>query len=150
VTAWATPVDVKAVTGVTVVEDAIGPAQILIELFANTTEEATDRHGLISSRNMRLLKWAVCYQVAWMGAHPDVYTNVDVEHISQDRVAATMGHENAGILAPLALRCLRRLSWWNRPLRVRPPRPAVEDMQYNRGDRDSVGYDDEAPDWEPT
>jgi hypothetical protein len=149
VTSWASVADVKQITGVTVVEDDIGPAQILIELFANVTTHASDQ-GLISSRNLRLLKWATAFQVAWMGAHPDVYTNVDVDNVSQDGVSATLGNENANLIAPLALRCLRRLSWWNRPMRVRPPRPVVEDMRYMRGDRDSVGYDDNAPDWEPT
>lgn len=143
---WATPADVLALTRVTVTDEDIPPAQALISLFGNVTDDAWD---LLSSRNRRLLNWATCYQAAWATQHPDVFTNVDVDSVSQDGVSATPGNENAFLLAPLALRCLRRLSWWNRPLRAQPPRSADEDMQYKTGSRDSVGYDDNAPDWQP-
>jgi hypothetical protein len=150
VTAWATVDDVKNLTRIVVTADDIEPAQAIIELFAGTTTEASDR-GLLSSLNLRMLRWAVAYQAAWMSQHPDVFTNVDVTQVSQDGVSATLGHENANLVAPLAQRCLRRLSWWNRPLTARRRSGATgEDWQLKRGNRDSVGYDDTAPDWVPT
>ncbi len=142
---WATPADVLNLTRVTVTDDAIPSAQALISLFANVTDDVWDQ---LSSHNQRMLTWATAYQTGWMSAHPDVFTNVDVDNVSQDGVSATLGNENASLLAPLALRCLRRLSWWNRPLAARP-RVTAEDMAYKKSSRDSVGYDDDAPDWQP-
>ena len=53
--------------------------------------------------------------------HPDWATNMDTTNVSQDQVSATWAHANAGVLAPLAKRCIDRVSWRRiRPLRVRP------------------------------
>jgi len=147
-TDWATAADVKTITGVTVTADDVTRAQFIVELFAGTTT-ATSDNGLLSTWNLRMLKWAVAFQAAWMKSKPDIYTNVDMDGVSQDGVSGTYGNENANLLAPLALRCLRRLSWWNRPLTARRRTPGMG-MQYQLGDRDSVGYDDNAPDWVPT
>lgn len=118
-TDWATPADVLTYTGVTVTDDEVIRAQFIVELFAGTTTDASDR-GLITSRNLRLLRQAVAFQSAWMTEHPDVFTSVDVTTFSQDGVSATQAHANAHLLAPLAKRCIDRLSWKrNRGLQIR-------------------------------
>ena len=149
-TDWATVEDVKSLTKIVVVPDDIEPAQAIIELMAGTTTNASDRH-LISTYNLRMLKWAVAYQAAWMSQHPDVFTNVDVSQVSEGRfgVSGTPGNENAFLVAPLALRCLRRLSWWNRPMRALHS-DGLAPWESRRGNRDSVGYDEDAPDWTAT
>lgn len=144
-TDWATADDVLTWTGVTVTDDDVIRAQALIEIMAGTTTEASDQ-GLINSRNLRLLNRAVSYQAAWMSQHPDVFVNVDTTGWSQDGAAATNAHANAHIQAPWAKRCLDRLSWNLAPLRARLPRHHGYD---DRGNQDSVAYDDNRNDWVP-
>ncbi|MFF4346805.1 hypothetical protein [Streptomyces sp. NPDC001530] len=115
---WATTSDVTTYTGLTVTGAQVEQAQAVVELFADTTEDASDG-GAISAKNLRLLKLAVSYQAAWITQHPDAFTSMDTTSVSQDQVSATWLHANAGILAPLATRCIDRLSWKRiRPLRV--------------------------------
>src|SRR3989442_736182 len=112
---WATTSDVITYTGINATGAQVAQAQAVVEMFADTTEEA-----LISGKNLRLLKLAVSYQAAWITQHPDAFTNMDTTSISQDQVSATWLHANAGILAPLAKRAMDRLSWKrNRALRIR-------------------------------
>lgn len=116
--AWATTQDVATYTGKTVTDAQIAQAQAVVEIFADTTTAATDA-STVSSKNVRLLKLAVAYQAAWITQHPDAFTSMDTTAVSQDQVTATWLHANAQILAPLAKRCIDRLSWRRmRPLRV--------------------------------
>jgi hypothetical protein len=117
-TGWATTGDVATYTGLTVTAAQVAQAQAVVEIFADTTTAASDA-GNISEKNLRLLKQAVAYQAGWISQHPDAFTNMDVTSVSQDQVSATFRHDNAGILAPLAKRCIDRLSWKRiRPLRI--------------------------------
>ncbi|MEV0220891.1 hypothetical protein [Streptomyces sp. NPDC050704] len=107
---WATTSNVTTYTGVTVTAAQVEQAQAIVEIFADTTEDASDA-GNISSKNLRLLKLAVAYQAAWITQHPDAFTNIDITQVQQDGVVATMQHNNALVLAPMAKRCIDRLSW---------------------------------------
>lgn len=142
-TDWVTAAEVATITGVTVTDDEVDRAQIIVEIFANTTTDASDA-GLVSSRNLRLLKYATAFQAAWATEHPDVYTNVDVTSFSQDGQSAQQAHANAALLAPLAKRCIDRLSWMMQPLRAYRPARAWTDT----GTRDSAVRDDQLP-WMP-
>lgn len=118
-TDWATPGDVAIYTGITATAAQVAQAQAVVEVFADTTTAASDA-GNISEKNLRLLKQAVAYQAAWITQHPDAFTNVDLSNFNQDQVSGTLAHANALILAPLAKRCIDRLSWKRmRPLRIR-------------------------------
>lgn len=141
--AWADSDDVDLLTGVTVGDDDVLRAQDIIEIFAGTTWLATDQ---ISERNLRLLNRAVAYQTAWMASRPDMYSHFDVDTVSQDGASFTPGTVNAQLLAPLAQRCLRRLTWGQKPLRVRH---GYNQPDYNNlGPRDSAVADDNRP-WVP-
>ena len=140
VDAWADADDVETYTGIAaagISNALLIRAQDIIELFAGTTFLATDN---LSATNLRRLSRAVAYQAGWMTLHPDVYTNVDVDSVSQDGGSYTPSHANAALLAPLAKRHLDRLTWVQTPLRVR--------RRYNQydyegqGPRDSAVYDD--------
>lgn len=135
--AWATIADVLLYTGQTVTEAKLLQAQDIIELFSGTTFLATDN---LSPTNLRRLNRAVAYQAGWMVLHPDVFTNVDVDSVSQDGASYTPSHDNAALLAPLAKRHLARLTWVLKPLRVRR-RYGQYDYEA-RGPRDSAVYDD--------
>lgn len=140
--AWATDEDVHDVTGREASPGSLATAQIMIELFAGATEIASD-NGDISSRNLRLLKQAVAFQAVWLDAHPDVLDAMDVEGVSQDGLSAQYADANAHLLAPLATRCLRRLSW-KQQIRVGRSRRVASD----RGNRDSAVSDDRY-EWSP-
>lgn len=142
-TAWATISDVDTFTGQTVTDAEIARAQAIIEIFANTTEEATDATP-VSGRNAKLLAQAVSYQAAWMSEHPDVFTNVDVSSFSQDGMSASHAHTEAALVAPLAMRCIRRLSWNLQPLQAWKRSSVYTDT----GNRNSAVRDDQMP-WIP-
>lgn len=145
--AWATTTDVMTYTGVTVTGAQVEQAQGVIEVLADVTKAASD-DGLISAKNLRLLRQAVAYQAAWMTQHPDTFTNLDASSLSQDQVSATMRHDNALILAPWAKRCIDRLSWRrNRALRIRPMGggPSIP----RRLNLTSAAADDDDPRWQP-
>jgi len=116
---WATILDVSRYTGVAVEETDLFQAQAIIELFSGTTILAS--HGeMITTRNLRLLRMAVSYEAVFLKDHPGLFTDADVENYSQDGSSATYSHVNAALLAPLAKRCLDRLSWKLEPLRALP------------------------------
>lgn len=119
---WATVAETLTYTGITVTEAEVEQAQAIVELFCDTSEEASDA-GLISSKNLRFLKMAVAYQAAWITEHPDLFTHVDVSTMLQDGLQFVAGHENAFLLAPFARRSINRLSWKrNRSIRARRSR----------------------------
>jgi hypothetical protein len=144
-TDWATTGDVATYTGVSATAAQVAQAQAVVEIFADTTTDASDA-GNISEKNLRLLKQAVSYQAAWITQHPDAFTNMDVSSVSQDQVSATFRHDNAQILAPLAKRCIDRLSWKRmRPLRIgRGGRPLSRTLNVT-----SATQDENDPRWRP-
>lgn len=138
VESWATQALTKSLTGVEVTDDDLFKAQAIIELFSGVTIDVSDQ-DLLSGRNLRLITWATCYQAAFVKNRPDLFTAADTGNWSQDGVSASPSNENAALLAPLATRCLRRLSWRVAPLRAmtRTGRGA------DRGNRDSAVRDDQ-------
>lgn len=156
-TNWATTSDVYNLTGETVEDVDINKAQGIIDLFSEVTSESAltedgESTGQISPKNLRYLRQATAYQTVWMLQHPDVFTNVDYSTFSEDGLSATNTHSNAQILAPLATRALRRLTWLrpNRSLRVRPRLDPSRMYDWNtRTDRDSAVADDDRY-WTPT
>lgn len=141
---WADASDVARFTGAVVTIGDLTQAQDIIDLFSGTTFGA---YNNISPKNLRLLNRAVCYQAAWMQARPDLYTHMDVQSASQDGASFTPAGENAQLLAPMADRWLRRLTWRNKPLRVRR-RYDQYDTDDTRHSRDSAVADDAQP-WVP-
>lgn len=104
--AWATPADVIAYTGVTVDAAALTRAEHVVALLAGVSPEA-----VLKPRDLRYLKQATAYQVAFMAAQVDTFSRTDVRSASQDGASYVLGGEDALVLAPLAKRCLDRLSW---------------------------------------
>ncbi len=141
--AWATDEDVETVTGREASQTALAVAQVMIEIFSGATEINSD-DGLISPRNLRMLRNAVAFQAIWLDTHPDVLDAMDVSGVSQDGLNATFATANAHLLAPMADRCLSRLSW-RRQIVVSRARAA---RASERGNRDSAVRDDEFA-WTP-
>lgn len=144
---WATTSDAATYTGLTVTAAQVEQAQAVIELFADTTLDASDA-GNISPKNLRLLKLAVAYQAGWITQHPDAFTNIDLTNFNQDQVSGTLAHANALILAPLAKRCIDRLSWKRiRPLRI-GARTEAGHIPRTMNTTSAV-MDDDDPRWQP-
>jgi hypothetical protein len=144
---WASTSDVASYTGINVTAAQVDQAQGVVEIFADVTEDASD-DGLISEKNLRLLKQAVAYQAAWITAHPDAFTNIDLSSFNQDQVSGNLRHDNALVLAPLAKRCIDRLSWRrNRGLRIRPATGGS--VIPSRMNLTSAAADDDDPRWRP-
>lgn len=108
---WATPDSVLALTGVTVTEDQCAQAQGVIELFSEADPDSRSAAGGLSPRNLNLVKKATAYQAAWIPAHPDWAQNIDATSVQQDGVVIATPNANAWVCAPLAWRCITRLSW---------------------------------------
>lgn len=117
-TAWATISEVLSYTRISVEQEDLDSAQVMIEIFADVVYGQTAQ---ISTKNLRLLKMAVAYQAAWMTEHPDLFTHTDIQSINQDGIFYVHQHENSYLLAPMARRCIKRLSWnRNKNIKIRP------------------------------
>src|SRR5690349_17693506 len=104
---WASVLDVTVITGVTVTDQQLATAQGVIELLVGRTAEAT---ALIRTKDLVWLKRAVAYQAAWLPGKADLLTQTDVNSFSQDGATADLKGD-AQLLAPLARRAIKKLSW---------------------------------------
>jgi hypothetical protein len=80
----------------------------IVELFAGVSVDAADS---LKPRDVRLLAYAEAYQAAWMQSQSDVTGRMDVTQVVQDGVQYSKDDPDAHVLAPLAKRCINRLSW---------------------------------------
>lgn len=130
--AWATVEDVKTYTDFDATEAQVMRAQLMIELLADA-----DVDDQIRPRDLKKLRAAVAYQTPFVVENVDLFTHVDMDDLRQDGVDATTSHDNAWLLAPMAHRCLRRLSWrGTRTRSVGQPRRRslnVDDWDYDQG-----------------
>lgn len=138
---WVTDEDVYAIARREVSESNLVVAQEIVSIFAGVDADVDLDDGVISSRNVRTLQRAVVFEAIWLEAHPDVLETMDVSGVSQDGLSAQYATESAHLLAPLAARCLRRLSWKLAPLRARSGRGRFGLIDV--GDRDDAERDDQ-------
>jgi hypothetical protein len=143
-TDWAELDDVIDVTGREATPESVAAAHTMIELISGTSTAASDNQ-LIAGRNLELLRKAVCFQAVWLDAHPDVLEAMDVAGISQDGLNAQYTSAYSHLYAPLAMMCIRRLSWKKAPLRVRR---GNSNGVSGRSNRDSAVADDQYQ-WTP-
>lgn len=115
---WATEAEALALTGQTVTDAQLTAAQGIIDIFSGTTIEAQAQHTV---RDLRLLRMATAYQAVWQAAQVDVTSRTDVKRIQQDAMDVEPAGPESLLLAPLAQRCIVRLSWMRaRSVRVNP------------------------------
>ncbi|MDX3230626.1 hypothetical protein [Streptomyces sp. ME19-01-6] len=118
VDAWATTQQVTDAMGVSVTDAQLAQAQATVEVFCNRLYADTER---IRPRDVYWLGRAVAFQAAWLKGQYDITTRLDSSQVQQDGVVASLG-EHAMVLAPMAARALRRISWMrSRTLHVRSP-----------------------------
>lgn len=104
--AYITPADAATLLGRDVAEADLYAAQGMIAVLADV-----DALTALSIRDTGLLAAAAAYQALWVADNPDLLAAADVDSVSQDGASAHFGHADARLLAPMARRCLDRLSW---------------------------------------
>ncbi|MEU6365764.1 hypothetical protein ABZ876_08405 [Streptomyces sp. NPDC046931] len=136
VNAWATAQQVIDTTGVSVTDAQLAQAQDDIEIFTNRVYEDTPR---IRTRDLYWLGRAVARQAAWLAGQYGLETRLDATQIQQDQVSTTLQGDGL-VLAPMAARALKRVSWMrSRSVHIRS---AVEGAGPLVGDPLAEGIDD--------
>lgn len=137
---WATIESIADVTGVTVSDRERKTSTAIIEDLVGLIE-GVERSGM-TGRDLHYLGHAVAWQAVWVRDNPDLFSRADVVSASQDGDSATFRNVDAHILAPLARKSIRRLSW---------RQPTREDDRQSTAGRVNVlseEYDDSLP-WRP-
>jgi hypothetical protein len=134
--AWASAQDVIDTTGVSVTEQQLVQAQKAVEVFSNRIYPDSER---MRSRDLYWLGQAVAYQAAWLAGQFGLETRLDATQIQQDQVSTTLQGDGL-VLAPMAGRSLRRVSWMrSRTVHIRS---AIEGAGPITGDALTDGADD--------
>lgn len=148
---WATLSDVRSVTSQTVDDDSLYLAQDVIEIHCGRTYAGSVANASIKLKDLTWLKKAVCYQAAWQVNQPGYLNRHSIKEVNQDGAqiiyAGSSEPNNPALimLAPLANRALKNLSWFgNRAIKFKSPN--------YEGDHPSYGdykRDDDHGGWEP-
>lgn len=116
--AWANASDVINATGVSVTEQQLAQAQSAIEVFSGRIYPDSER---MRTRDLYWLGRAVAYQAAWLAGQFGLETRLDATQTQQDGVSTTLQGDGL-VLAPMAARALRRVSWMrSRTIHTRAP-----------------------------
>ncbi len=107
-TGWATRNDVLDITGELVSLGQLRQAQAVIELHVGRSAAADEAAG---ARDLYWLKQAVCWQAAWQKDQPGYTQRHQVARVQQDGTGYDYDTSVAVVLAPLAIRAIRNLSW---------------------------------------
>lgn len=107
---WATPEQALAFTGKEVTQPELDPASAMIDLYAGVSEDQPELSILAADR--RWLAMACSYQAVWMRSKPGLleYRESHTDS-SADGVRTARSSDSDIMLAPLAARALRNLSW---------------------------------------
>lgn len=118
---WATTDDVQFVTGRGADDAQVAAANNTVTIYSNRTPDASAGMG---ARDLYWLKAAACWQAAWLSQQVAVDGRAGHTSISQDGLAVSQDAEYQIVLAPLAARALRNLSWKStRSVEVAPANP---------------------------
>ncbi len=103
-----TPSDVQNTTGATVDASAVAQADAVVTIYANRTPSAS---GALSARDLYWVRSAIAWQAAWMVQQPNYVGRNQYDSLSQDGLSTQSTAEWAKVLAPLAARSLKNVSW---------------------------------------
>lgn len=147
--AWATPENVKDITGIIASEADIAIAQSIVDLHASLDSDVIDVETLWP-KDIGRLKKATAYQCKFMDSQVDLLGRQDVKAVAQDGVTTTYNTIDSVTLAPLARLAIAALSWKRpRPLRARTrgrggvlelQRTWIRDAEPDRGGWTPVRY----------
>lgn len=141
---WCTAEQVAEITGATVTPDLRTRAALTIGTMVGLIEGV--QRPDISDRDKHYLKLATAYQAAWMKNHPDLFDREDVTSAGQDGESVSFRNVDSHVLAPLARKAIRRLSW--RGKRMVMPGGGSATASTSRLNVNSEDFDDSLP-WTP-
>lgn len=108
--AWTTVEKTLEWTGEDVTAEELERASAVVELYSGRVQEEPTE--AITPVDRRWLAQATAYQAVWMRGKPGLMTQRESHTSSSaDGVAVTREADSQLMLAPLASRCLRNLSW---------------------------------------
>lgn len=133
-----TVADVLNTTGVTVTTSELAQADSIVTIYVNRTPAAS---GGISARDLGWINMAVQWQAAWVNAQANVSGTSQYDSLTSDGLSVTSEAEWAKILAPIAARSLKNLSWkGSRSVAVPGPSVRRGGFAYNFGNEASDDY----------
>jgi len=117
---WATAEQVTAMTGQAVEPVTLALASAMIDTYAGVTEDLPE--DAITARDRGHLRKATIWQAAWIPGKPGILTHRESHtSTSADSVTVTRTSDADIMLAPLAARELRNLSWLATRTEFQPP-----------------------------
>jgi hypothetical protein len=141
---WAAVGDVTAITGRTPTQAQRDQAARILETMHGLIEDVSRPD--ISARDRHFLKLACAYQAAFVVDNPDLFSREDVTSASQDGESVAFRNPDSYLLAPLARKSIRRLSWRGR--RALMPGGGSATASATSRDVNSESFDDALP-WGP-
>jgi hypothetical protein len=100
--------DVLATTGSTVTTAQVAAADSVVSIYVNRTSTAS---ASMSARDLGWIRTAIAWQAPWQADKADMATRSQFDSVSQDGLSVTSTAQWAKVLAPLAARALKNLSW---------------------------------------
>lgn len=104
---WCTVVEVTSITRAEPTDAQLAEAQFAMDALCG---RSIDVYSSLRARDLHYLKLAMAYQCAWMMAQPDMYARTETSQVTSDGTTTTLP-DGALVLAPMARRALRRVSW---------------------------------------
>ena len=102
------PADVLATTGASATTAQVAVADSVISIYVNRQSSAS---ASMSARDLATIRTAIAWQTPWQAAQPDMTTRSQFDSVSQDGTSVQSSAQWAKVLAPLAARALKNLSW---------------------------------------
>jgi hypothetical protein len=99
--------DVLATTGTTATTEQVAAADSVISIYVNRQSSAS---ASMSARDLGWIRTAIAWQTPWQAAQ-SLTTRSQFDSVSQDGLSVSSSAEWAKVLAPLAARSLKNLSW---------------------------------------
>lgn len=110
--------DVTNTTGVTPSASDLAQADSIITIYVNRTPDAS---GGISGRDLYWIRSAVQWQAAWVSSQPNLTGSSQYDSLSSDGLSVQTTAEWAKVLAPIAARSLKNLTWKGTRTQRTPP-----------------------------
>jgi hypothetical protein len=117
---WVTVADALTYTGQNLTDEELALASSMITVYSGALEAQPE--DSITARDRLWLAMATAYQAAWVKGKPSVLAYRESHtQTSADGVNVTRESDSQIMLAPMAARCLRNLSWVGNTTRHSPP-----------------------------
>lgn len=127
--------DVQNITATAVDAPTLAMADEMVTIYVNRTPEASSGIG---DRDLGWITRAVSWQAAWLATNVNVVSRQQFDTMSQDGVSLSSTAQWAKVLAPMAARALKNLSWKG----TRTVGPEIQREAYDFVMEDSDEYSD--------